>query len=241
MPKHAKVAVIIPALNEAATIVGVVEGVKCQGFDVYVVDDNSNDGTGALASRAGATVLRLPFSSGAWMSLQAGLLYAARSDDYEFFVTLDADGQHDPENIRNLISAYETMDTNVLIASCPQRGSLARRSVWRIFSILTRLRIHDLTSGFRLYDRKALEVLLTHEATLLDYQDLGVLLLLRRYGIECDELPVFMRKRTNGHSRVFRSWVEVGRYMANTFIWIVADWVAGSTRKPVSWEKYDRL
>lgn len=231
----------MPALNEAATIVDVVDGASRQGFDVYVVDDNSSDGTGILAANAGATVLRLPCSSGAWMSLQTGLLYAARSDDYELFVTLDADGQHDPENIPQLISAYETMDTNVLIASCPQRGSLPRRMVWRIFSILTRLRIHDLTSGFRLYDCKAMQVLLTHEAILLDYQDLGVLLLLRRYGIECDELPVSMSERTSGHSRVFRSWIEVGRYMANTMIWIIADWVAGNTRKPVRWEKYDRL
>lgn len=239
MVESMRVAVVIPALNESLTIANVVKGAVDQGCDVFVVDDNSADATRETALNAGATVLRVPYTAGAWLAVQAGLLYANKLGDYDFFVTLDADGQHYPAYIRQLVEAYRDTGSSVLIGSYPQRGSLARKTAWRIFSILTRLRISDITSGFRLYDREAVEVLLSHEAALLDYQDLGVLLLLRRYGIECAEFPVLMRDRVNGHSRVFGSWLEVGRYIWKTFIWIIADWVAGKSRKSVSRDEYD--
>lgn len=240
MTDRVRIAVIIPALNEALTIGAVVEEAVNQDCDVFVVDDNSSDATRDAARCAGATVLRLPYTSGAWPAVQAGLLYAFKSSvDYDFFVTLDADGQHEPAHIHQLVEAYGDRDSNVLIGSCPQRGSVARRMAWRMFSSLTRLNVNDMTSGFRLYDRKAACELLSHEAALLDYQDVGVLLLLRRYGIRYSEVPVLMRDRINGHSRIFDSWVKVGCYMGKTLVWIIADWVSGAERHEGGLNAYD--
>ncbi|MEZ7195171.1 glycosyltransferase family 2 protein [Pseudodesulfovibrio karagichevae] len=233
------VAVIIPALNEAPTIGSMVEQVRQLGCVVYVVDDNSGDDTFERAVAAGATTLRLPYTAGAWMAAQAGLRHASRQAKHGYFLTMDGDGQHEPRYIPDLIRAYEREGANTLIGSCPQRGSRARKLAWRLFARLTRLGIVDLTSGFRLYDRKALDALLSREGTLLDYQDIGVLLLLRRRGVTCREYPICMGERVNGHSRIFDSWLDVGRYMMKTFIWIFVDWITGRGPSPRKQEGHD--
>ncbi|XXJ18853.1 glycosyltransferase family 2 protein [Desulfovibrio caledoniensis] len=239
MSTPSRVAVVIPALNEAPTIGSLVERVRRLGYSVYVVDDNSGDGTLAEAVAAGAVALRLPYTAGAWMAVQAGLRHASGQAEHEYFVTMDGDGQHEPEYIPDLVRAYERGGVNTLIGSCPQRGSRARRLAWRLFARLTGLGIVDLTSGFRLYDHKALDVLLSGEGMLLDYQDVGVLLLLRRNGVICREYPICMNERVNGHSRIFDSWLDVGRYMVKTFIWIFVDRITGTRQRCSGREGHD--
>jgi len=234
-----KVAIIIPALNEATTVARIVTGVNSLGGDVFVVDDGSVDGTAQEAAAAGATVLKMPFPSGAWGAIQAGMLYALNRDRYEVFLTMDADGQHDPRCISDIFEAFSASDANVVIGSYPDRGSAARKTAWRIFSLLTRMRIHDLTSGLRLYDRRAVEILLTQEAVLLDYQDIGVLLLLRRNSMRCIEVPVLMCDRVSGCSRVFDSWFSVVLYLIKTCTWIITDWVASTCKNSRDKADYD--
>ena len=84
--------------------------------------------------------------------------------------------------------------------------------------------LDDLTSGFRYYNARACRLLATEEATLLDYQDIGVLLLLRHANLKIAEIPVAMNPRKNGASRVFSSWWAVGRYMAETSLLCLARW-----------------
>jgi len=236
-----KVAIIIPAFNEAPSIGRVVSLARSLGHDVFVVDDESTDGTGMVAVEAGAMVLKMPFQQGAWNSIQAGMLYALKSGKYSLYITMDADGQHEPQYIEALIAARDATGKNLVIGSYTQRGSKARKIAWRLFSLLTRLRIEDITSGFRLYDRRAVETLLCHEAALLDYQDLGVLLLLRRHHIEFCEVPIFMGLRESGHSRVFDTWLKVARYLTATMLWIFADWVSPSKQKISCRNEYDPL
>lgn len=233
------VAVIIPALNESATIGDVIRQASGYGCKVYVVDDNSTDSTPRDAAAAGATVLRLPYTAGAWMAVQAGMHYAVNHGSQKYFITMDADGQHIPSELPGLIAAFESQGVNTIIGSCPERGSRARRIAWKLFSFMTHLPIVDITSGFRMYDRKSLDVLLTGAGALLDYQDVGVLLLLRRNGVRYGEFPVAMCRRESGHSRIFDSWFDVGRYLLKTLFWIIADWIARIGRKPRELKKYD--
>jgi glycosyltransferase involved in cell wall biosynthesis len=88
-----RIAVVIPALNEAATIGAVVRGAARFGTPI-VVDDGSRDDTGARASEAGAAVVHHPANRGYDGALNSGF---ARADELgcEFVVTMDADGQHD--------------------------------------------------------------------------------------------------------------------------------------------------
>jgi hypothetical protein len=84
------------------------------------------------------------------------------------------------------------------------------------------LRVEDLTSGLRVYGPRALPVVASAEATLIDYQDIGVLLLLRKHGCVVHEVPVTMRPRQAGRSRVFSSWLTVAGYMAQTTVICIA-------------------
>lgn len=89
------IAVVIPALNESESIAAVVAAVRCYGQPI-VVDDGSTDGTGSLASVAGAVVVSHVVNRGYDRALESGLKRAV-DDGYDFVVTLDADGQHKPE------------------------------------------------------------------------------------------------------------------------------------------------
>lgn len=214
--------IVIPALNEAASIGDVIARARAySGADLLVVDDGSTDDTRRIAVAHGATVLRAPLWQGAWGAIQTGLRYAVRHG-YAGVVTMDADGQHEPDYLPLLIEASRSAD--VVIAACPSRGSFMRHVAWRYFRFLTGFDIEDLTSGFRYYNAAACRLLAGPEATLLDYQDIGVLLLLRHANLRVAEVAVPMNPRRSGISRVFSSWWTVGVYMAETSLLCLARW-----------------
>ena len=209
---------IIPARNEQPTVGSVVKQVKAEaGCDVIVVDDDSEDRTGETAREAGAIVLPLRFQLNAWGATQAGLRYALKSG-YRIAVTLDSDGQHLAQSIHSLMPPVLENRADVVIGAFPQRGSLARRLAWTIFRLLSGLTYEDLTSGLRVYNHEAMKVLASKKATILDYQDLGVLILLGKSGFRILEVPVVMQQRVTGKSKVFDSWFTVFRYMVQTII-----------------------
>ena len=109
-------------------------------------------------------------------------------------------------------------------------GNSLTHSAWWYFRLLTGFRIEDLTSGFRYYNARACRHLAMEEATLLDYQDIGVLLLLRHADLRIREVSVAMNPRRSGASRVFSSWWTVGRYMVETTLLCLARWNRGPGR-----------
>ncbi len=216
VPHRPGVVVVIPAFNEAPTIARVVAEIKHSlDCDVVVIDDASHDATLATARAAGATVLPLPLQLGSWGATQTGLRYALRAG-YDTVITMDADGQHLGKHLGDLLGPLAAAEADVVIGACPGRASRARRVAWRWFRLLTGLRLEDITSGFRAYNRRAMVVLASAEASLLDYQDVGVLLILRYRGLHILEVPVAMRLRSEGASRVFSSWLVVAKYMLQT-------------------------
>lgn len=218
---------VIPARNEAATVGSIVAGVQAAlGCRVLVVDDASTDATAAEVRTAGGEVLTLPLGLGAWGATQAGIRYAQRNG-YAGVITLDADGQHLPESLPALFASQARTGANVVIGTCIERLSRAKRLAWRYLRLLTGLKLGDFTSGLRLYDRQAVEILAGPEASLLDYQDVGVLMLLSRHGLAIEETPTPMLPRRQGHSRVFASWWVVARYMLHTTVLCVAQIDAG--------------
>lgn len=207
------VMVVVPARDEEADVGQVVERVVANGFRVVVVDDYSSDRTREVARSAGATVLELPFHAGCWAAIQAGMRYA-RYHGCSHVVTLDADGQHNPDDIPFLLKAMEAPDApNVTIGACVERANGRRRLAWRLLRWLSGLQINDLTSGFRVYDRAAIDLLSSDRQTLLEYQDIGVLLSLIHGNLRAGEVDVPMRPRCHGASRIFSSWPMVGYYL----------------------------
>jgi len=232
VPIPERLLIVIPALNEEQDIGGVIREVRKLGaIDVLVVDDGSTDATAQVALEAGASVLRPPLWQGAWGAIQTGIRYAVRHG-YAGVVTMDADGQHEPHYLPQLLQAARTAD--VVIAACPSRGSRLRHVAWWYFRFLTGFKLDDLTSGFRYYNARACRALAMEEATLLDYQDVGVLLLLRHGRFRIAEIPVEMNPRRHGASRVFRSWATVARYMAETSLLCLARWNQASKDNPLT-------
>ncbi len=230
LPLSDRLLVVIPALNEAACIGSVIDMVRAQGaVDVLVVDDGSTDETTSVARLCGAKVVSAPLWQGAWGAIQTGIRYAVRHG-YSAVVTMDADGQHEPMYLPRLLEAGNR-GSDVVIAACPTRGSRLRHLAWAYFRFLTGFEFDDLTSGFRYYNARACRLLVREEATLLDYQDLGVLLLLRHADLRIAEIPVAMNPRRDGASRVFSSWWTVARYMAETSLLCLARWNQPSRRR----------
>lgn len=206
--------IVIPAKDEAVTLPTVLADLKANGWPhVLVVDDLSADGTGDLARQGGAMVARPVLPLGAWGGMQLGIRWA-HAQGFARVITMDADGQHEVDELPALLSAAAHADT--VIGAFPERASKARRFAWRWFQCLTGLKVTDLTSGFRCYNHKAIAILASRAASQLDYQDVGTLLLLRKAGLSVTEVPVSMNARVAGVSRIFRSWWLVARYMAVT-------------------------
>ena len=209
------VLVVVPVFEEETTIGPLVRALHAQGFPVVVVDDASNDRSVEMARQADARVLELPWRMGAWGAAQAGIRLGVR-DGFGCIVTIDGDGQHDPGDIAKLLAPIAGAEADIAIGSCIGRGTVARRLAWLFFRRLTGLAIMDFTSGYRAYRREAACLLLNDEATLFDYQDLGVLLCARRNALRMCEVPLSIAPRGTGKSHIFSSWLKVARYLVYT-------------------------
>jgi glycosyltransferase involved in cell wall biosynthesis len=213
---HVRPLIVIPAKDEGTTIARVIAEIRSAGYnEIVVIDDGSVDETASRAWEAGARVLRAPLAMGAWGATQLGIRYAVRHN-YTSAITMDADGQHRATELSSLFRA--TTRADVVIGAHPARGSSAQRFAWALFRKITGFKLEDLTSGFRLYNQRACRLLASESALLLDYQDLGVLMLLARNGLSFVEVEVRMSPRQVGMSRIFHSWRAVLRYMMETTV-----------------------
>jgi len=216
---HQHILIIIPAKNEAAAIGSVIQEIR-EHFagTILVVNDASSDNTAQIARDAGAKVLSLALSLGAWGAIQTGLRYALKHS-YQIAITMDADGQHEARSIPVLLQGLDQQTCDVIVGAYPERGSLARHIAWAFFRWLSGIALEDLTSGLRAYRHAAIDLLASPSATLLDYQDVGVLMLLHKAHLRIGEVPIYMRQRLDGgKSRIFNSWWAVSRYMLHTAI-----------------------
>ena len=210
--------VVIPAHNEAGDIAFVIREIqKHCDFPVVVIDDASTDDTISVARTAGALVIPLAVQLGAWGATQTGLRYAV-TNNYLYAITMDADGQHLAESLPALLEPIINKEADVTIGACTRRGSASRQFAWKLMKRVSGLRLEDLTSGFRVYDRRAIRRLATWQATLLEYQDVGVLAMLKASGIRIEDVEVEMRARRHGISRIFHSWTSVIYYMSYTLL-----------------------
>ncbi|WP_274649272.1 glycosyltransferase family 2 protein [Paenibacillus humicola] len=216
--QNRSILVIIPAYNEEAALSRTVRELKLHTpYDFVVIDDGSKDRTPDIIRSEGMPSLRHAVNLGIGGSMQSGYKYADRLG-YSYAIQLDADGQHRPQDIAKLVEAVRTGDLDMVIGSrflkpSGYRGSAARRIGIYYFHLLVRLltgvRITDPTSGFRIVNRRTIE--LFSRAYPTDYPEVEVIVSLVKRGFRVKEIPVDMRSRQGGESSI--NWTKSMYYM----------------------------
>src|SRR3989337_832678 len=167
MQSSKEIIIIIPAYNEENNIPPLIKEIqnKVSGAGILVIDDGSMDRTARVAEKAGALVIRLPFNMGYGAALQTGFKYALLRR-YRYVVQMDADGQHDPDSIKDLLDEVKKEDVDVVIGSRFLSGEGGYKAPWarrmgmqlfgKIASMIIGQPVSDPTSGFNALNRDAL-------------------------------------------------------------------------------------
>ncbi|WP_294802859.1 glycosyltransferase family 2 protein [uncultured Gemmiger sp.] len=199
-----KLLIVIPAHNEEASIVPVVRDLieNYPQYDYVVVNDGSRDKTAALCRQNGFRLIDLPVNLGLAGAFQTGLRYAAEHD-YDCAMQMDADGQHKPEYIAEMLAALEegndiVIGSRFLTVKKPKTLRMAGSYIisWSI-RLTTGRAICDPTSGMRMFNRAMVQEF----AENLNYgPEPDTISYLIKNGAKVKEVPVKMGERTAGQS-----------------------------------------
>lgn len=209
MASQFRVLVIIPAYNEEKTIGRVIDEIQetVPGVDIVVVNDGSSDNTAKIVREKGTVVLSHSINLGPGAATQTGYEYALEYP-YDFVIQLDADGQHEPRYIHDLLSVLESDSADMVIGSRflgtqGYRPSWIRRVGMKILAVIVSLiigqKITDSSSGFRALRKEVVEFFATVNYP-SDYQDADVLILTHFAGFRIKEVPVVMQENLSGSS-----------------------------------------
>lgn len=200
--------IIIPAYNEERSIGEVIREIRTHvpSADILVINDGSRDRTEEVVRRTGANIITMPFNVGIGAGMQTGYLYAYRND-YDYAVQIDADGQHRPEELPKLLE--EAKENDLVIGSRyinkTAYSSTVMRRVGMVFfsclvSFLTRQKFTDTTSGYRVANRKVIEIYASYYP--MDYPEVEAIVFLKYKGCKIIEVSTEMRERETGSSSI---------------------------------------
>ena len=210
MRKQAKCLVIIPAYNEAGNIEKIIDNLMTNfpQYDYVIVNDGSVDATKEICRRHRYQVLNLPVNMGIGGAVQTGYRYALENQ-YDMAVQIDGDGQHDVAFLEGMIGCMEDEKADCVIGSrfVNREGfqsSGMRRIGIQFLSILgfvlTGVRVRDITSGYRLVNRRFIQIFAQDYPA--DYPEPEALVIAAVHGGKIREFPVVMRERENGTSSI---------------------------------------
>jgi glycosyltransferase involved in cell wall biosynthesis len=202
---------VVPAYNEVSTLGRVIASLRehAPELEILVIDDGSTDDTGRVAEASGVRVLKHPFNLGIGGAVQSGFQFALEHR-YDYMIQVDADGQHDPSEIPTLAAemrAHPDMDVicgSRFLKDLQYVGPISRRAGIHVFAfILSRLvgqRVTDPTSGFRLYNRRAIALFARDYPH--DYPEVEAVLVLHFHRLRMREVAVKMYQRGGGASSI---------------------------------------
>lgn len=198
--------IVMPAFNEEAVIGSVIREVfeKLPGIGVLVVNDGSSDNTSKIAREAGAIVADLPFNLGVGGAMRLGFKYA-RDNGYSVAIQVDADGQHDPSSVPDLLAKIDQADI-VIGARFAGKGDYEvrgpRRWAMRVLSlILSRAadtRLTDTTSGLKANGKRAIALFAENYPAEYLGDTIEALVIAEKAKLRITQVPVVMRPRAGG-------------------------------------------
>jgi glycosyltransferase involved in cell wall biosynthesis len=201
-----RVLIIIPAWNESASIADVIAEVRGElpAYDILVVNDGSTDDTERVALAAGAKVVSLPYNLGVGGAMRLGYRYAAEND-YDVAIQLDADGQHDPRYVPQLIDGLDAASIVIGARFAGEGDYQVRGPRWWAMSLLSlvlsrmaKTKLNDTTSGFRACDREIIRLFAQWYPVEYLGDTVETLVRVIRLGHQVSQVPVAMRPRTAG-------------------------------------------
>ncbi len=205
-----KCLIVIPAYNEAQNIEKVVDNLieNFPQYDYVIINDGSTDATKEICIKNHYQVLNLPINMGIGGAVQTGYCYA-REKGYDFAVQLDGDGQHDVSFLAGMLELLEEGQADIVIGSrfVKKEGfqsSQLRRIGIRFLSdlgwILTGNRVKDITSGYRVVDRRFIQIFSQDYPA--DYPEPEAVVIAAVHGGRIAEYPVVMKEREGGESSI---------------------------------------
>lgn len=213
-----KFAIVIPAFNEAATINDIVDRTLAESDDVYVIDDGSSDATSDIVRKTRAHLLVNKENQGKAASIWRGM-QAAIERGAEIIITLDADGQHSPEDIPRFLDAANKNPGMIIIGSrmseksaFPKKRYYANAVANFWISWAAGYEIEDSQSGYRLYPASLIRKLaIRHDKSRSFVFESEVLIEGARLGYSSKFIPIPALYQVNARASHFRSVLDIVR------------------------------
>ena len=199
--------IIVPAWNEENNVGTTVTEIRSTlpGADIVVVDDGSTDATGTVARAAGADVLTLPYNMGVGGAMRTGYAYAQRHG-YDRAIQVDADGQHNPEDITRILEGLSSADISIGarfadVGSYQARGPRRWAMVFLAGAIsrIAGTKLTDVTSGFRAANRRAIDQYVSYFPAEYLGDTIDSLVAALHADLTVTQIPVAMRPRMSGN------------------------------------------
>lgn len=231
MLQVSEVLVVVPAFNEVKSIGQVVNQVVTFGFQTLVVDDGSIDQTADVARQHGAHIVSLPLNSGVGGALRCGFRYAVENG-FAAVIQCDADGQHLPNHLIDLVDAANRTNAHMMIGSrfgsenTTHDPTLLRRFAMSVLSKVaqhaTKHIITDSTSGFRLIQQPLLGELAAQLPAYYLGDTFETVVVAGRAGYHIEEIGVAMAPREFGNSSSgdVRSILLIGKVLTTVLLGI---------------------
>jgi glycosyltransferase involved in cell wall biosynthesis len=208
-----KALIIIPCFNEEQNIVALLnklekfylEGIE---FTILPINDGSKDKTVEKIKANAKNYLNLSTNLGIGGAVQSGIKYALQNN-FDYAIQMDGDGQHPPEELFKIINHAKQTNANICIGSRYIKPQGFQSTVLRRFGIknlnyviyiTTGQKIYDCTSGYRLYDKRAIELFATNYPD--KYPEPETIVYARLSGLKIAEVQVEMKERKNGVSSI---------------------------------------
>lgn len=211
-----KLLIIIPAYNEAESLMGVIEKLRqtCPYYDYIIVNDGSTDGTEELCEKNGYNVINHTLNKGLAEAMRTGMKYAIENG-YDAALQFDADGQHLSEYINSMVNCMKESGCDIVIGSrflnskMPFRlRTLGGKIIFHAVRHAANAELSDPTSGMRLFSADIMSLFIENKHFTPEPDTLAFLI---RMGADIREVKVTMEDRMAGQS--YLTPINATKYM----------------------------